>query len=395
MTNENEKPDLASLRIDRGERPTDRPRSRKWLWLVPIVAVILGIAGYISLKDKITPAIKVKAGTVRFMTGSEAGAELVATGYVVAQRKAEVASEASGRLEFIGYEEGDVVEKDEVIARIDNAIVAAELHTAKADLRMAEAKAHQSIKDLRRANSLYASRSISQGQLETFETANKLNIASVDAAGSRVRRAEVALENTFIRAPFKGTVLSKNAEIGEMVAPFASAASSKGSVVTLADMNSLEVEADVSESNIHKVYLGQPCEIILDAYPEHKYRGKVKKIVPTADRTRATVMTKIAFIKKDERVLPEMSARINFMGRTDPGREEQPVLVVPKDALTSRNGVRVAFVVEGERITMATVEGGREFGDKIEVLSGLEAGDRVVLSPPGKMEAGQKVVISD
>lgn len=393
MTNENEKPDLASLRIDRG--PSDRPRSRKWLWLIPIAAAILVVAGYSTLKDRIRPAVKVKAGTVTFVTGSEAAAELVATGYVVAQRKAEVASEASGRLEFIGYEEGDVVEKDEVIARIDNAIVAAELHTARAELRKAEAEAHRSIKSLRRANSLFSSRSISQDELEVFETTNKLAIASVDGAGSIVRRAEVALENTFIRAPFTGTVLSKNAEIGEMVAPFASAASSKGSVVTLADMSSLEVEADVSESNIHKVYLGQPCEIILDAYPEHKYRGKVKKIVPTADRTRATVLTKIAFINKDKRVLPEMSARINFMGRTGPNSEQLSVLVVPKEGLTSRNGVRVAFVVEGERIVMATVEEGREFGNKIEVLSGLEAGDRVVLSPPGKMAAGQKVVISD
>ncbi|MFQ6009311.1 MAG: efflux RND transporter periplasmic adaptor subunit, partial [Candidatus Zixiibacteriota bacterium] len=194
-----------------------------------------------------------------------------------------------------------------------------------------------------------------------------------------------------------GTILTKNADVGEMVAPFASSASSKGSVVTLADMNSLEVEADVAESNIQKVTVGQRCEIILDAYPNKRYPGYVKKIVPTADRARATVLTKVAFLQKDNRVLPEMSARVNFFADTTGFTETQSrtVVAVPKEAITHRNGQKVVFKVEGNSVTATPVQTGRELGSMTEIISGLSQGESVVLSPPGKMVSGQKVEVSN
>jgi HlyD family secretion protein len=187
----------------------------------------------------------------------------------------------------------------------------------------------------------------------------------------------------------------KNAEVGEIVAPFASSASSKGSVVTLADMSSLEVEADVSESNINKVTIGQPCEIILDAYPTVKYPGAVKKIVPTADRSRATVQTKVQFTKLDARVLPEMSARVNFLEHAATAESNAAaMLAVPKDAVTTRDGNKVVFRIDGELVTSVPVTTGREIGRLIEISSGLSEGQRVVLSPPGKLTTGQKIELS-
>ena len=262
MENKSEKPDLSSLRIDKSQRISDRPRSKVWRYLLIVVLAIIVVGAYFWFKNDITPATKVKTATVRVIGGSEAEAALVATGYVVAQRKAEVASKATGRLEYLGFEEGDIVKSGEVIARIDNEDIKAALDLAKANLLYAEADSLNAGRQYRRQTTLFESGSIRETELESAETAYKLSLASIAAAAASVKAAEVNLENTYIRAPFDGTVLTKNADVGEVVAPFASSASSKGSVVTLADMGSLEVEAAVSEANIQKVSTGQRCEIV-------------------------------------------------------------------------------------------------------------------------------------
>ena len=182
-----------------------------------------------------------------------------------------------------------------------------------------------------------------------------------------------------------------------MVAPFAAAVSSRGAVVTIADMNSLEVEADVAEANIERVKTGLPCEITLDAYPDTRYPGKVSKIVPTADRTRATVLVKVAFIKIDQRVLPEMSAKISFLPETTKvDLENQPPMVaVPNSAVTNRNGVKMVFLLDGNTVKSVPVTTGRVLGDLTEIKQGVKPGDRVVLSPPGSLASGVKVKTSD
>lgn len=389
----NKRPDLASLRIDPSKRNSDRPRSRAWIWLAVVIVLAALVIGYFRLGDSLEPAMKVETAIATAISTEDAAADLVATGYVVAQRKAEVASKGTGRLVFLGFEEGDRVKQGEVIARLDNADIKAALDLAKANREKAMVDTLDAGRNYRRARNLFKSGAVTDVDLEQAETRYKSSLAALMAAQASVRTAEVDLENTYIRAPFDGTILTKNADVGEMVAPFASASTSKGSVVTLADMSSLEVEADVSESNIQKVSIGQPCEIILDAYPDERYPGYVKKIVPTADRARATVLTKVAFRSLDDRVLPEMSARINFLAKSGTEQQQQSGqgVTIPKSALTTRDDLQTVFRIDGKSATAITVTVGRELADMVEITSGLKPGDRVVLSPPGKMTSGQKV----
>ncbi|MBD3402268.1 efflux RND transporter periplasmic adaptor subunit [candidate division GN15 bacterium] len=386
--------DLSSLKIDRDKKLGDRPKSRKWVWLVVVVVLVAIVIGYFALQESVAPAISVDVATASFMSGSDAAAEMVATGYVVAQRLAEVASKGTGRLAYIGFDEGDVVSQGEVIARIENDDIRANLELARARLEQAEVDSLNAGRQYRRQLALLDSGAVTQEVVETAEAAYLGALASVKAAAAAVDIAEVELENTVIRAPFDGTVLTKNAEVGEIVAPFASSATSKGSVVTLADMNSLEVEADVNEANINKVTPGQRCEIVLDAYPSVRYDGYVEKIVPTADRSRATVLTRVAFSDIDDRVLPEMSARINFFIGEQANDQEATALTIPDDAVTSRDGQTVVFKVVDQQVVRTPVSLGRELGSMTEVTSGLSAGDRVVLSPPGKLTDGQKITVS-
>lgn len=392
---ENNKPDLKSLQIDKTKRYDDKPRSKVWNYLIAIVVIIVLVISYFMFQEKIKPATQIKTTSVYLLSGENAQAELVASGYVVAQRNAEVASKGTGRLKYLGFEEGDKVEKNAIIAEIENDDIKANLNIVKAKQTQAEVDTLRAGRNYRRQQALFKSGSITETVLEDAEATYKSSLAVFQGAVASVTAAEVDLENTYIRAPFAGTILTKNADIGEIVAPFASSASSKGSVVTLADMNSLEVEADVSESNIYKVSVGQKCTIVLDAYPNTNYEGFVKKIVPTADRSRATVLTKVGFKEINDRVLPEMSARVNFFNNeTKIQNNSVSALVVSKDALTKRNNKQVVFRINGEFVELIEITTGREFGDQIEIKSGLSVNDKVVISPPGKMIDHEKIEIT-
>ncbi len=395
MEENNPKPDLSALRISKEKRYEERPRSKAWRWLGLAVLLAVVVVGFLMFRSSVTPAAKIKVGIATQISGSDAAASLVATGYVVAQRKAEVASKGTGRLVKLDYEEGDTIRAGAVIAVLDNQDIQANLLVARAQLERTKVDTLNAGRAYRRYQSLAETGAVTTAELETAESNYKTALASAAGAAAAVTTAEVNLENTYIRAPFAGTILTKNAEVGEIVAPFASSASSKGSVVTLADMTSLEVEADVSEANINRVQVGQPAEIVLDAYPTVRYAAQVKKIVPTADRSRATVLTKVAFTQIDEKVLPEMSARVNFfLDTTAAASANATMLAIPRDAVTSRDGQKVVFRIEGELVTQVSIQTGRELGKMVEILSGLTAGDRVVLSPPGKMITGQKIEIT-
>jgi len=237
---------------------------------------------------------------------------------------------------------------------------------------------------------------IAEARFKSADAGVAAGKVQVELSKAAVVSADINVDNTKIRAPFSGTVLTKNADIGEMVAPFAASSNSRSAVVTLADMSSLEVEADVSESNIQRVRAGQSCEIILDAFPEIRYPGYVHKIVPTADRAKATVLTKIRFEKLDEKVLPEMSAKVNFLSKSLEGNDEsQPFTAVPKKAILKRNGMDVVFWVRGGSVTETPVSTGRAFGGQIEILSGVSNGDKVVLNPSEDLKSGMMINIEE
>jgi RND family efflux transporter MFP subunit len=365
------------------------------LWL--LVPVVLYFGYQLALRE-VAPVTKVRTARAELLTGSTAAAQLVATGYVVAQVKAAVASKATGRLRTLNVEEGDKVVEGDILAELENDDIRANLALAQANLKAARADSTLASQHYFRQKDLLETGATTEDVIEAATAEYYRAAAAVDANIAAVRMAQVELDNTYIRAPFDGTVLRKHADPGEMVAPFASASSSRGAVVTLADMSSLEVEADVSESNIHKVKVGAPCQIVLDAYPTVTYAGRVKKIVPTADRTRATVMTKVAFAQIDDRVLPEMSARVNFLPDSVVVAAETPeeaVLTVPADALTKREGEKVVFRVVDGYAAQTPVEVGRELGEAVEIVSGLSRGDVVVLSPPGGLKDGDKLSTSN
>jgi RND family efflux transporter MFP subunit len=290
-------------------------------------------------------------------------------------------------------EEGDPVKKGQIIARIEDQDILAGRAGARASLTLARADSLDAWRSLQRQQQLHISGLTSQAELDAAEARYERVVASIAVAEAAVLEADVALENTRIRAPFDGTVLTKNADVGEVVAPFAASASSRGAVVTMADMNSLQVEADVSESNITRVELGQPCEIILDAYPDHRYRGKVHKIVPTADRAKATVLTKVLILDRDERVLPEMSAKVAFLASgADSSLAGAPVrLTVPLSSIVTRGETSLVLTVRDERVREVPVRTGTASGDRVEITEGLTAGETVVLRPTPDLTTGSRV----
>jgi len=385
--------DLSALKIDRARRPGPPGRWKRWLHLLWVLMPVIAYVGYQTAINKVTPALKVKVDTVKYLTGTEASVELVATGYVVAQVKADVSSKATGRLKRISVEEGDTVLAGEILAELDNEDFMADLDMARANLKQAQADSVAAELNYNRQKQLFSKGMTPEEVVENATANYHRALANVEAMKARVTWAEVALENSVIRAPFNGTILTKQADVGEMVAPLAAGTASRGSVVTMADMTSLEVEADVSESNIQKVIVGQPCEIVLDAYPQVKYEGHVKKIIPTADRTRATVMTKVTFSNIDSRVLPEMSARVSFLPVRNESEPTAPstAIVVKSDAVTQRDGRSVVFKVQESYARQTSVTVGRQLGDVKEILSGLAVGDRVVLLPPGGLKDGDKI----
>jgi RND family efflux transporter MFP subunit len=400
--------DLSQLKIERkddGRRPGPRKKIGTAVWIaIPVVLIIASLVLYRFLA--FTPAT-VEVATVAAMDPGLPTPILNATGYAVAQRRAAVASKGTGRLVELNVREGDRVKKGEVIGRLESADMAAALARARANGTVAEAALDEAKAELNEATLAYERKKklitdgmISQADLEVAEGRYHRAEASVGsaeagikAAEAAVRSAEVDLENTIIRAPFDGTVLTKNADVGEVVAPFGSAASAKAAVVTMADMDSIQIEADVSESNLEKVRTGQRCEITLDAYPDTTYEGVVEAIVPTVDRAKATVLAKIRFVNRDDRVLPEMSSRVAFLSEPSGRADQKPLIAIPTAAVITRGERRIVFVVRGERAEEKTVEPGGPIGSRIEIKSGLRPGERVVTNPPEGLRNGDRIRI--
>lgn len=396
--------ELSKLRINRGTAAASVPRRRRaWPWLVALAT--LGVAGYFAFGRDTT--IAVETITVTQAYPSQAHTQLNATGYVVAQRKAAVASKATGRLEWLGVREGSVVKEGEVLARLENKDVIASQQQAQANVGVARANLEQSMAEwkdaeraLARSRDLLDKNFVSAAAHDTVvarQEKAKAAIsgfkAAIGAAEAAVRSAQVAVEQTLIRAPFDGVVLTKNANVGDVITPFSSALGSQAAVVTMADMATLEVEADVSESNLSKVKPGQPCEIQLDALPESRFRGTVLRLVPTVDRSKATVMAKIQFVDKDARILPEMSAKVAFLSQEMPEAERAARVVLQPFAIVERDGRRVVYVIKDGKAIETPVVTGAKIGELFEVKSGVKTGERVVARPSEKLRDGAVVSV--
>lgn len=394
--------DLSQLKIDRQAQPEAAHGLRPWLIGGAVLAIL---AGSVWWAVGASP-IAVETANVGTSYPYQALTVLNASGYVVAQRKAAVSSKASGRLEWLGVAEGSVVKQDQVVARLESRDVRAQADQARAALGVAQAGVGQARAELteaeaawRRTADLAARKFVAASAVDSAQARLARAQAGVASAGAAVRAAEaaarvaqVAVEQTEIRAPFDGVVLTKTANVGDILTPFSSALDTKGAVVTLADMSTLEVEADVSESSVARIQPGQPCEIQLDAFPEVRLRGEVSRLVPTVDRAKATVMTKVRFVDRDSRVLPEMSAKVAFLSAPVPPERRQPLTVVNPEAVATRGDQRVVFLVEGDAVRQTPVQVGERLGESVAV-SGVKTGQKVVLRPPPELRDGATVKV--
>lgn len=395
--------DLGKLKIDKGTPVRSGVRRGKRFWIT--VACVAALLVVLFSSGVLSPAVTVETGTVTQVYPSQAYTLLNASGYVVAQRKAAVAAKITGRLEWLGVEEGSRVKQGEILARLENQDAAASrdqaaatLKTSRASLEEARAELTDATLSFERQKKLLKEGIVARADYDAAEARYLRARAAVSGANSSIaaseaalRGAEVNLEYSFIRAPFDAVVLTKNADIGDIVTPIGAAANAKAAVVTIADLSSLLVEADVSESNLETVRVGQPCEIQLDALPEARFRGRVHMVVPTADRSKATVLVKVRFEKLDPRILPEMSAKVAFLQRPVAPGEEKPKTAVNPDAVVEREGRKALFLVKGDRVVETPVTVGAKIGDMLEITSGAKPGDRIALKPLDKLTDGAKI----
>lgn len=377
--------DISRLTIDRNSPVrTRRFNWQPWAIGAAVLAAVAVAMTYVSGEKtvdtvSVTTAYPYQASTL-----------LNAAGYVVAQRKASVASKATGRLEWLGVVEGSRVRKGQLIARVENRDMVAQVEQAAANVLSARAELADAERAYQRARDLAAQNYVSGSALDSAQARLDKARAALAVAQANQRAAQVSVDQTQIRAPFDGVVLTKSANVGDVITPFSSASESKGAVVTMADMDTLEVEADVSEVNLSKISVGQPCEIQLDAFPDRRLRGVVSRTVPTVDRSKASVLVKVRFLDRDPDVLPEMSAKIAFLDKEPAADERKPLIAVAQDALVERAGLRALFLVSDGRARLVPVEVGQTINELV-VVSGVKPGDKAILRPAEGLQDGDRV----
>lgn len=397
--------DLDKLRVDHDMAPRARRFGLRWWHAVLALALAAGAAYVVH-----PPALVVDTTQVVATYPSQQFVALHATGYVVARRKAAVASKGTGRVEWLGVTEGSVVKEGELIARLENRDVVATLDNAVANTAVAvaaRASAATELADaqrnLERMRSLQAKSFASQTQLDDAlsrvaraRDAADSAAASVTAARANENFARNAVDYTNIRAPFDGVVLSKSANIGDIVTPMSSAADAKGAVVVMADMSTLEVDAEVSEAALARIKVDQPCQIILDAFPTRRFRGRVSTIVPTVNRASATVTTKVRILDPDRSILPDMSAKVGFLTREVDIADEQPVNAVNPDAIVSIDGQTLVYRITPAGTAAAVpVAAGALLGDVRAIAGAVAPGDLLILKPAAEVRDGTRIKLAE
>ncbi len=372
--------DLSALRISR-EREPRRPVGMLIFLAVLAVAVGAGIyvfaSGVLSVKT-------VETVSAAIVTEGQAETVLSATGYVEADTKADLSPKITSKITALYVTEGDRVRKGQILARLDRTDLDAQLSDTKAAWVNAEA-------ELRRQRALLKAGLASESAVDAA-------IANEASSRAKVRYVEAQQDYAVIRAPFSGRVIAKRAHVGEAVSPFGSpgqGSSNGGAIVTLVDFSTLYVGADVNESNLGRLKPEQPAEIVLDAYPDHTYHGYLLQIIPTADRSKGTVKVKVAFEDPDERILPDMSARVNFTAKKTSGETAAKTRVtIPKSAIATAGGRTGVFLVADGKALFREIQTGAENSGQIEVKSGLQGGEPLVAEPQKlAVKNGEKVKV--
>jgi HlyD family secretion protein len=412
--------DLSRLRIDRDAAPKKGSNLPAIIGGIIALALAGGVAWWalgqevVSVQVVTATALDANGGGATTPGGSVA---VTANGYVVARTRAAVAAKIPGRLVVLNVSEGTFVRKDAILAQLENADyiagveeARANLSNARAQLLEAESDRDQTRREADRLTRIRAERPelTSQAELDVAESRAVQGAARANAAAARVeaaqaglRRAEATLESTFIRAPFTGTVLRKEAELGEVVAPSVGGGLTRGAVVTMADLSTLEVEVDVNEAYIGRVFHGQEARITLDAYPDTSFAGTVRQVVPTADRQRATVQVKVAIRDRDSRILPEMGARVDLVAKEEArsvanaaATPSAPRFRLPSDAVRTAGGKTLVWLVREGRLESREVDAGPVSAGFREIRRGLSGGEQVLLSGVAEPVAGMKVTVA-
>lgn len=403
----NLKKDLESLKIDHSERGGG---GRKGAWIIAVLVIAVAGGGwYWSTRLQAAP-VKVAAVAAKAAGGSAAGAVLNASGYVTARRRATVSSKVTGKVVQIFVEEGQAVRQGQVLARLDDSQARAELALAQAQVSAArksaaqdQARLHEAELNLQRRQRLMQENVVGRAEVETAQAdvdSLKARIAyaqeQIAVAQSQVRLRQTDLDDMVVRAPFSGVAISKDAQQGEMVSPVSAGGGfTRTGIGTIVDMSSLEIEVDVNESFINRVRPEQKVEAVLDAYPDWQIPAHVITTVPTADRQKATVRVRIAFDKLDPRILPDMGVKVSFLRDEEPAQAAAPAarFTVPKSAVRTLDGRTVVFVLKQDRVERRAVRAGLEEGDQVEVLSGVSAGEQVVVEGPADLKDGDRVKV--
>lgn len=398
---------LNQLRIDRNkiEPPSRAP------WVIALILVVLLAAGagvwwWMSSQQRFE--VSAVAAIAPSANGTGATAVLQATGYVTARRQATVSAQITGTLSEVLIEEGERVEKGQVLARLDDTAQQAGLAQAKAQLAQSqaqvgqfEAQLNQTRRDLVRAQDLVGRKLVSAQAVEAKQTevdslTAQLNAQrrAVDLARAQLTSVQVQLDYTTVRAPFAGVIIAKAAQVGEIISPLSAGGGfTRTGVGTIVDMDSLEIEVDVNESYINRVTPGAPAEAVLDAYQDWTIPAKVIAIIPTADRGKATVKVRVGLEQKDPRILPDMGARVSFMEEkvaTAAAAEPPKGVLLPGSAIVQRDGKSVVFVISDDRVAVKPVVPGQNMGD-LRLVEGIVGSTRVVREPPAEMQDGSRI----
>lgn len=400
---------LSQLKIDRNGIITE-PKP-KWPWFVGIGVVVLVAILYLALRPG--DVLEVKAVNPHAVgSGSASGGSVLdASGYIVAQRQATVSSKVTGKVQEILVEEGQSVKEGQILARIDDSnaraalrLAQAQLDAARATLAQATAQSKDATRQAERNKELVSKGFVGQSVYDSAQANADAQAAGVEAAKGNVDVAQrnihvyqQQLDDTIVRAPFSGVITVKNAQQGEMISPLsAGGAGTRTGIGTLVDMDSLEVDVDVNENFIGRVQSGQPVIAKLNAYPDWEIPCKVIAVIPTADRSKATVKVRIGINKKDPRILPDMGVRVSFLNDTSKQPAEAPKgLVVPENAVQVNGDTGVLFVIKSDKLERRAVRLGGKSSDGIHVLSGISAGDSVAVGDMSKFSDGAKVKIAE